>query len=202
MKPELETAGLKPKEKIRLLIAEDERPLRALLAEELQEEGREIRLAANGLEALELIKKEPFDLLITDIRMPGMSGIELLKESKKWQPKLLAIVITGYATLETAIQALREGAYDYIRKPFSLEELRVSVDNACTRIVLERENERLLEDLKKAYARLKELSQAVSSEPRDLLQELERLARLKREGFLSEEEFEAVKKILIRTFAE
>jgi len=195
--------GLEPsKEKIRLLVAEDEKALRALLFEELQDPGREIRVAANGLEALALLKKEPFDLLITDIRMPGMGGIELLKESKKYQRGLLAIVITGYATLETAIQAIREGAYDYIRKPFSLEELKISVDNACARILLERENRRLLEDLKKAYAQLKELSQNLSPSkgPQDLLQELERLAKLKQEGFLSEDEFEAVKKILIRSF--
>jgi len=180
---------------LRLLIAEDERPLRALLFEELQERGREIRLAANGLEALDLLKEEEFDLLITDIKMPGMSGIELLKEAKRLQPHLLVIIITGYATLESAIEALKEGAYDYIRKPFSLEELKVSVDNACARILLERENQRLLEDLKKAYERLKE----VSTSPRggDLLSELERLARLRQEGFLEEEEFEAIKKILI-----
>ncbi len=184
------------KEPLRLLIAEDERPLRALLFEELQESGREIRLAANGLEALDLLKEEKFDLLITDIKMPGMSGIELLKEAKRLQPHLLVIIITGYATLESAIEALKEGAYDYIRKPFSLEELKVSVDNACARILLERENQRLLQDLKKAYERLKEVSVA-AQEGEGLLSELERLARLRQEGFLEEEEFEAIKKILI-----
>ncbi len=184
------------KEPLRLLIAEDERPLRALLFEELQEPGREIRLAANGLEALDLLKEEKFDLLITDIKMPGMSGIELLKEAKRLQPHLLVIIITGYATLESAIEALKEGAYDYIRKPFSLEELKVSVDNACARILLERENQRLLQDLKKAYERLKEVSVA-AQEGEGLLSELERLARLRQEGFLEEEEFEAIKKILI-----
>jgi len=183
---------------LKLLIAEDERPLRALLFEELQDAGREIKLAANGLEALDLLKEEFFDLLITDIKMPGMSGIELLKEAKRLQPHLLVIIITGYATLESAIEALKEGAYDYIRKPFSLEELRVSVDNACARILLEKENRRLLEDLKKAYERLKEVS-AIGREtgPEGLLSELERLARLRREGFLEEDEFEAIKKILI-----
>ncbi len=188
----------KEREPLKLLIAEDERPLRALLFEELQDAGREIKLAANGLEALDLLKEEFFDLLITDIKMPGMSGIELLKEAKRLQPHLLVIIITGYATLESAIEALKEGAYDYIRKPFSLEELRVSVDNACARILLEKENRRLLEDLKKAYERLKEVS-AIGREtgPEGLLSELERLARLRREGFLEEDEFEAIKKILI-----
>jgi len=183
---------------IRILIAEDERPFRVLLFEELQEENRLVKTAANGLEALELLKKEDFDLLITDLKMPQMGGIELLKEAKKLRPELLVIVITGYASLETAILALKEGAYDYIRKPFSLEELKVSVNNACTRILLERENKRLLEDLKKAYQRLKEaVTSREEAEPRSLLDELERLARLRQEGFLDEKEFEAIKQILI-----
>ncbi len=183
---------------IRILIAEDERPFRVLLFEELQEENRLVKTAANGLEALELLKKEDFDLLITDLKMPQMGGIELLKEAKKLRPEILVIVITGYASLETAILALKEGAYDYIRKPFSLEELKVSINNACTRILLERENKRLLEDLKKAYQRLKEaVTSREEAEPRSLLDELERLARLRQEGFLDEKEFEAIKQILI-----
>ncbi len=186
------------KDLIRILIAEDERAFRVLLSEELQEENRIVKAASDGLEALDLLKEEEFDILITDLKMPKMGGIELLKEAKKIRPDLLVIVITGYASLETAILALKEGAYDYIRKPFSLEELKVSVNNACTRILLERENKRLLEDLKKAYQRLKEV---VAPEKKDgslsLLDELERLARLRKEGFLDEEEFEAVKQILI-----
>ncbi len=185
------------KDLIRILIAEDERPFRVLLFEELQDENRLIKTAADGLEALEFLKKEEFDLLITDLKMPQMGGMELLKEAKRLRPELLVIVITGYASLETAILALKEGAYDYIRKPFSLEELKVSVNNACTRILLERENRRLLEDLKKAYQRLKEAVSSSKPGPRSLLDELERLARLHREGFLDEEEFEAVKQILI-----
>ncbi len=186
------------REQIRILIAEDERAFRILLSEELQDENREVKAVANGLEALDLLKKEEFDILITDLKMPEMGGIELLKEARKIRPDLLVIVITGYASLETAILALKEGAYDYIRKPFSLEELKVSVNNACTKIFLERENKRLLEDLKKAYERLKEVvASKEQAGPEDLLGALERLAQLRREGFLDEEEFEAVKQILI-----
>ncbi|HHI97202.1 MAG TPA: response regulator [Thermodesulfatator atlanticus] len=186
------------REQIRILIAEDERAFRILLSEELQDENREVKAVANGLEALDLLKKEEFDILITDLKMPEMGGIELLKEARKIRPDLLVIVITGYASLETAILALKEGAYDYIRKPFSLEELKVSVNNACTKIFLERENKRLLEDLKKAYERLKEVvASKEQTGPEDLLGALERLAQLRREGFLDEEEFEAVKQILI-----
>ncbi len=187
------------KEPIQILIADDDKAFRALLWETLKTPAREIRLAANGREALDILKEKRFDLLITDIRMPEMGGIELLKEAKRLQPHLLVIIITGYASLETAIQALKEGAYDYIRKPFNLEELKVSVENACVRVLLERENQRLLEDLKKAYRQLKELekTEISTSSPRDFLSELERLARLRKEGFLREEEYETLKRILI-----
>jgi len=187
------------KEPIQILIADDDKAFRALLWETLKTPAREIRLAANGREALDILKEKRFDLLITDIRMPEMGGIELLKAAKRLQPHLLVIIITGYASLETAIQALKEGAYDYIRKPFNLEELKVSVENACVRVLLERENQRLLEDLKKAYRQLKELekTEISTSSPRDFLSELERLARLRKEGFLREEEYETLKRILI-----
>jgi len=188
------------KDPVRVLIAEDDRAFRALLAETLQQPGREIRLAANGREALEALKETPYDLLITDIRMPEMGGMELLKEAKRLCPNILVIIITGYASLETAIQALKEGAYDYIRKPFNLEELKVSVENACVRILLERENRRLLEDLKEAYRKLQALSSRTSSvslSGPDFVAELERLARLRKEGFLLEEEYQTLKKILL-----
>ncbi len=188
------------KDSIRVLIAEDDRAFRALLAETLQQPGREIRLAANGREALEALRETPYDLLITDIRMPEMGGMELLKEAKRLCPNILVIIITGYASLETAIQALKEGAYDYIRKPFNLEELKVSVENACVRIMLERENRRLLEDLKEAYRKLQALSSRASSVSLagpDFVAELERLARLRKEGFLLEEEYQTLKKILL-----
>ncbi|AEH45442.1 response regulator receiver protein [Thermodesulfatator indicus DSM 15286] len=183
---------------VKILIAEDEKFFRILLFEELQDQKRQVKVASNGAEALDLLKRENFDLLITDLKMPGLEGIELLKEAKKINPRILVIVITGYASLDSAIEALKEGAYDYIRKPFSLEELKVSVNNACTLILLERENKRLLEDLRQVYNRFKESLEERTPSPRSLLDELERLARLRQEGFLEEEEFEAIKKILIQ----
>ncbi|WP_022853529.1 response regulator [Thermodesulfatator atlanticus] len=184
-------------EVVKILVAEDEKPFRILLFEELQDENRIVKTAADGIEALNLLKEEEFDLLITDLKMPGMEGIELLKEAKKIRPGILVIVITGYASLDSAIEALKEGAYDYIRKPFSLEELKVSVNNACTLILLERENKKLLEDLKQVYKRLKETIDTKPTSAGSLLDELERLARLHQEGFLDEDEFETIKRVLI-----
>ena len=135
--------------KIRILIAEDEKNIGDLLLELLEQEGREVVLVQNGLEAIDKLRKGPFDILITDLMMPEVDGMEVLHEAKKLHPQIMAIIITGYASLETAIQAVKEGAYDYLRKPFRLEELKISVDNACEKIRLQRENERLLEYVKK-----------------------------------------------------
>jgi DNA-binding NtrC family response regulator len=80
--------------------------------------------------------------------MPEVDGMEVLKTAKALYPDILAIIMTGYASIETAIEAVKQGAYDYIRKPFRLEEFKISVDNACEKIRLRRENQLLSEGLK------------------------------------------------------
>lgn len=107
----------------KILIADDEATIRNTLSAFLAEEGHETITAASGEEALKLISQVPFDALITDIRMPGMSGIELLRRSKALRPEIPVLIITAYAALETAVEALREGASDYIIKPFILDDI-------------------------------------------------------------------------------
>ena len=103
---------------IRILIVDDEATVRSVLSQVLEEDGFETTEAANGEEALEFLKKEPFSLVITDIMMPGMTGIELLVKIKQLYPDTQVIIITSYASLDTALTALRHGAYDYLFKPF------------------------------------------------------------------------------------
>ncbi len=153
--------------RLRILIAEDEKNIGDLLVELLSQEGREITVVHDGLEAVRKLRKEPFDLLITDLMMPEINGMEVLRQAKKFHPQILAIIITGYASLETAIQAVKEGAYDYLRKPFRLDELKISVDNACEKILLMRENQMLLKHLKEAYSRCAEKEQVKENETSD-----------------------------------
>jgi FixJ family two-component response regulator len=141
---------------IRIWIAEDDEELREILGGALAGASREIRLFENGEEVLKaLAGNDPLDILITDLVMPRVGGLELLKEAKARHPHCLVLLMTGYASLDTAVEAIRGGAYDYIRKPFKLDELKVIVHNACEKVALVRENEHLLNQLREAMEELK-----------------------------------------------
>lgn len=139
-------------------IAEDDDDFRETLGKLLAQEGRAIRLFSNGQELVDCLKKDPsFEIIIADLLMPAVDGLQVLEKSKKYNPDGVVVIMTGYASLDTAIQAIRGGAYDYIRKPFKLDELEVIVKNACENISLIRENQRLLQKLKEAMEEMKDL---------------------------------------------
>jgi diguanylate cyclase (GGDEF)-like protein len=132
----------------RVLVADDEEAIRGALSILLEEDGYDVTAVASAEEALERFGSDPFPLVITDIRMGGMSGIDLLKEVKRLHPDTEVIVITSYASLETAMLALRSGAYDYLLKPFEdLELVTTAVARAADKECLVREKKRLLEAL-------------------------------------------------------
>ena len=97
--------------------------MRIALTEVLIRNGYSVHTASNGIEGLELFNKEPFNMVITDVKMPKISGLEVLKEIKKQSPQIPVIMITAYGTIDNAVEAMREGAFDYILKPFSAEIL-------------------------------------------------------------------------------
>jgi len=111
------------KEKVRILVVDDEEAIRGTVSSLLEEEGYEVTAVSSGEEALARFGDDPFPLVITDIRMGGMTGIDLLQGVKRLHPKTETIIMTSYASLETAVLALRSGAYDYILKPFEDLEL-------------------------------------------------------------------------------
>jgi len=106
-----------------VLLADDERSIAITLRDDLEEAGHKVTVVADGRKAYEELRSRRFELLITDIRMPGMDGISLLKEAKAHDPALEVIMITGHGTIETAVEAIRHGAYDYVLKPFLNEDL-------------------------------------------------------------------------------
>ena len=124
----------------RVLIVDDERSMREMLSIALADEGYEIRTAEDGDRALELLRAEPFEVLVSDIRMPGTDGIELLRQVRSFSPQTDVILITAHASMDSAIEALRLGAYDYVTKPFDVAELKIAVRHALERQALEREN--------------------------------------------------------------
>jgi DNA-binding response OmpR family regulator len=144
--------------KIDMLIVDDDKGLCEMLDDMFSQE-TEIGVTStnNGLDAIEKIRKKNFDLILTDLMMPGANGIEVLKTAKEIDEGVHVIIITGFASLETAMEAIRKGAYDYITKPFKLDEIRIVVQNACEKIRLLRENRALIESLEQSYQELKTL---------------------------------------------
>ncbi|HEY7445847.1 MAG TPA: sigma-54 dependent transcriptional regulator [Vicinamibacterales bacterium] len=126
--------------RFRILVADDERSIRELLAIVLRRDGYEVILAENGRTALNVLEQEPVDLLISDIKMPDMSGVEVLRAAKQVDQDILGIMITAFASTESAVEALRMGAYDYVSKPFDVDELKIIVRNALERRQLRQEN--------------------------------------------------------------
>jgi two-component system response regulator PilR (NtrC family) len=132
----------------RVLVVDDELSMRELLEFMLEKEGYAVISAANGKEALAKIKKEPYDLLLCDIRLGDMTGLEVLKASKKAKPHVTVIMISAFATTETAVEAMNQGAFDYVPKPFENEELLQTIANALERKTLEKEKRAIDDELK------------------------------------------------------
>ncbi len=136
----------------RILIVDDERTIRHTLSTVLEEEGFQTDIAENGDMALQKIRERDFDLVITDLRMPGMEGLELLEKIKLMAPRTSVMIITAYGSLESAIQALRLGAYDYIVKPLDFEDVLLRIKRLMEHRELIQENQILREAVEKKYS--------------------------------------------------
>ena len=208
-----------------ILIAEDDETLAAALDEFLRERGHQVDLATHGGEALALLEKRSYPLIITDLVMPEADGLTVLRAARQQDPATLVIIMTGYASLDSAIGAIREGAYDYLCKPFKLQEIEIAVKNATQLISLHRENQNLLERLNDLTAKLKEMEEIpqllgdtrLDARPRTLwspgpvplrdyspedhqqqfLADLERLRALYKESMLTKDEYQKLKDRLL-----
>src|SRR6185312_10577897 len=106
-----------------ILLVEDENKMRDVLGEILRGEGYDVAIVGSGEEALERLEAQDFDVIVTDILLPGLSGLELLERSRVLSPLSGVVMITGHATVDTAIEALQKGAADYLKKPFGIDDL-------------------------------------------------------------------------------
>jgi len=138
-----------PGEKI--LVVDDEPGMRSLLGKVLGKEGYFVTAFEKGGDALEAMASEDFDLAVLDIEMPGMNGIELLKKIKEKELSLNVVMITAYGSLQSAVEAMRLGAYDYLTKPFQVEEIKLVVEKALERERLVNENRALHKELEQQY---------------------------------------------------
>jgi DNA-binding NtrC family response regulator len=138
-------------EPCRILLVEDDREMLELVQEHLEGEGHTVTPAGLGAEAIARLKAEPFDIVLTDLRLPDVGGMEVLQASRETQRDLPVILITAFGTIETAIQAIRQGAYDFVTKPFALDEISLLVGKAWEARRLREENRRLREEVAGRY---------------------------------------------------
>jgi len=131
----------------RVLVVDDEKSMRDLLAITLQRAGDDVTVADGGETAIEAIRRDPFDAIITDVRMPKVDGLQVLRSAKDLSPETAVIMVTAVASTETAVEAMKLGAYDYITKPFKLDEVNLIIQNALERKRLRDENQYLRKQL-------------------------------------------------------
>jgi two-component system response regulator PilR (NtrC family) len=134
--------------KARILVVDDERSMQEFLEILFRRDGYEVAAAGDVATALVALESDDYDLMITDIQMPGRSGLDLLRAAREASPDTVVIVITAFSTTETAITAMKEGAYDYITKPFQVDEIRLVVGKALEKKLLASENRRLRTELR------------------------------------------------------
>ncbi len=152
-----------------ILVVDDDEMVRYVLTEKLQESGFLVTTAPDGLKAIELFENTPFDAVLLDLKMPGMDGIETLKELRKHDPDIPVIMVTAFGDITTAVEAIKLGAYDFVEKPPQISRIMVTLRRAIEKAALEREIKVLGKSseesaaLKQAYQKLKELDQAKST---------------------------------------
>ena len=138
--------------KAKLLIVDDEKHIREGLKRALESDGYDVELACDGQEALEKLEEGDIDLIITDLKMPKVSGEELMKITLEKYPYIPVIILTGHGTIENAVEAMKNGAYDFLTKPLNIDKLSLIVKRALENSSLKRQNRELLNQLKKKYS--------------------------------------------------
>jgi DNA-binding response OmpR family regulator len=211
---------------IKILIVDDDTIIADILKDLLSDEEKSVDVCYDGEPAIERIQRTLYDLIIVDLVMPKIGGLEVLKYAKKANPDVIVIIVTGYASLETAIAAIKEGAYDYIRKPCKLDEIKIAVENAVDTIRLYKENRALLKRLQDAYNELLALKNEknedksiasinffssnmpslhylynTTSPPANYIDTLQALSSLKENGALTENEFKEFKRHLLKSIS-
>jgi DNA-binding NtrC family response regulator len=160
----------------KILVVDDNRELREILEEYLRGEGDYVEGASNGKEALERYRDNYYDLIITDLNMPELAGMELIKTVQQENEITEFVIITGYASMDSAVEAIKIGAFDYIVKPFRMEELKIVVKNVREKVRLKKLNTQLLDTLKNFYEEIERYRQknkddTINEEPEEAVLE-------------------------------
>ena len=150
---------------MKILVTDDEPDVRELLMEAVRGWGYQVAVAKDGEDALAKLRMEKFHIVITDLVMPRLDGLHLLQRINELDPDIQVIMITGYATIETALKAIQSGAYDYIAKPFRLDELMIVIKKACEWRRINSQNKELLDELRAAYTEIVQLKALLAQSP-------------------------------------
>jgi DNA-binding response OmpR family regulator len=163
-------------EEARILVVDDELSIRLVLTEQLGQEGYQVATAASGEKALTMLQDSTFDVMLLDLKMSGIDGLQVMEEARNLAPDTAVIMLTAHATLDSAIEAMRNGGHDYLLKPASTEEILVSVEKGLAKRrqrLLEQELIKHIEDtayqLRKKHTEATERDEAIQQHPRFLL---------------------------------
>jgi DNA-binding NtrC family response regulator len=185
------------KKGIKILVVDDDEIVREVIISLLSSEGYDVRSAKDGLDAIKILKMERIDMVITDLRMPGADGIEVLKEAIKMDPDRAVIILTAYGTLDTALKAIREGAYDYMTKPFKMEEMIIRVNNAYERTLLVIKMRALVKSLREILASMMLNKEGENNHQRVAMDWVEHIEQLNKMEILDQDEASLIKERLI-----
>jgi len=177
------------KQDFRILVADDDEIVREVITTLLAQQGYAVIPAADGVEALNRLRSTEFHLIITDLKMPGVDGIEVLKHASRMNPDITVVILTAYGTLDTTLEAMQEGAYDYLTKPFKTQEIIILAERVWRRAQLIADNRELRKVLRDTY-RDPELVRLISADaaPEATMSWVARLDRLLALNVLAPEE--------------
>jgi DNA-binding NtrC family response regulator len=139
------------KENVKILVVDDEPYMREIVRQALENASYQVDEAADGTRAIEMVRQYPYDVIITDLRMPGIAGEKILDQALEIFPETIVIIMTGYGNIQTAVSAIRRGAYDFVPKPFQLDEMVIRVDKGLAERRLKFENAQLRSELHSKY---------------------------------------------------
>jgi DNA-binding NtrC family response regulator len=189
------------KKDFKILVADDDDIVRDVITTLLSREGYSVASFSDGLEAVNRLRVEDVHLVITDLVMPGANGIEVLKYAVRSNPDIAVIILTAYGTLDTTLEAIKEGAYDYLTKPFKTQEIVILTARAYQKAQLVAENRELKKNLREIYRDLKLLKNiTASNNPEATTGWLERIEKLKSMNVLLAEETEVLKEKMVKGY--
>jgi DNA-binding NtrC family response regulator len=190
------------KKDFRILVVDDDEIAKDVVSIALSREGYTVISANDGLEAMRILEIEDIDLVLTDLKMPKANGIDVLRYAIKNNPDTAVVILTAYGTLDTAIDAIKEGAYDYLTKPFNIQQILLLTARAFERTVLIKKNRELRKQLRDTYRDLKIINALAESENQDVQANwINRMEGLVKLNILSAAETEMLKDKLLKVYA-